>query len=185
MHGANGYLIHQFLAPNTNQRTDELGRRAEGRIRFAVEVATAVAEAIGAGPVGLPDLARQPLQRHRRGRPGPGATYTALLDALDPLGLAYLHLVESPDRDLTLRLRKAWPARFILNPFTGPEPTGPDALALIEDGTADMIAFGGAVPRQPRPARPPARPAARSTPRTAATFYGGDHRGYTDYPKLA
>jgi hypothetical protein len=53
-----------------------------------------------------------------------------------------VHLLENPDRELTKRLRKDWPAVFVLNPFTHPEPTGPTALSLIEDGTADVITFG-------------------------------------------
>ncbi|WP_138902393.1 alkene reductase, partial [Streptomyces albidochromogenes] len=140
IHGANGYLIHQFLAPNTNQRTDGWGGSVEGRIRFGVEVAAAVAEAIGGERVGFRispgnpynDIAEDDL----------AATYTTLAKRLAPLGLAYLHVLEGPHRDLTLELRKEWPATFILNPFTHPDTTGPDALELIEDGTADMIAFG-------------------------------------------
>jgi N-ethylmaleimide reductase len=108
-------------------------------------------------------------------------TYTTLITGLARLDLAYLHLVESPDRDLTARLRKDWPTAFILNPFTHPETTGPGALALIEDGTADIIAFGALFLANPDL---PARLAADGPYNTpdAATFYGGDHRGYTDYP---
>ncbi|GAA1251007.1 alkene reductase [Kitasatospora nipponensis] len=182
IHGANGYLLHQFLAPNANRRTDSWGGDVEGRIRFAVEVATAVAEAIGSHRVGLRISPGNPYNDIAEEQPA--EVYEALLERLAGLDLAYLHLLEGPDRDLTARLRKAWPGTFVLNPFTHPEATGPDALALIEDGTADMIAFGALFLANPDL---PARLAAGGPFNTpdAATFYGGDHRGYTDYPTLA
>ncbi len=68
IHGANGYLVHQFLSDNTNQRTDQYGGSIENRIRFAVEVATAVADEIGADRTGLRISPGNPLQRHRRDR---------------------------------------------------------------------------------------------------------------------
>ncbi|GAB3970079.1 alkene reductase [Actinoallomurus acanthiterrae] len=182
LHGANGYLIQQFLAPNANRRTDAWGGSVDGRIRFAVEVAAAVAEAIGGRNVGLRispgnpynDIAEDDLEE----------TYGTLVSRLAPLGLAYLHLVEGSDRDLTRRLRKDWPGAFVLNPFTHPAPTGPEALDLVEDGTADLIAFGAMFLANPDL---PARLAAGGPYNTAepAAFFGGDHRGYTDYPTLA
>ncbi|MFE9799849.1 alkene reductase [Streptomyces goshikiensis] len=181
IHGANGYLIHQFLAPNTNLRTDAWGAGTEGRIRFAVEVVTAVAEAIGGHRVGLRispgnvynDIAED----------DPAEVYAALLDRLAGLELAYLHLMEGPDRSLTARLRGDWPGTFVLNPFTYPDATGPDALKLVEDGTADMVAYGALFLANPDL---PARLAVGGPFNSAdkSTFYGGDHRGYTDYPTL-
>ncbi|MEV4109891.1 alkene reductase [Nonomuraea sp. NPDC049695] len=181
LHGANGYLIQQFLAPNSNRRTDAWGGSVDGRIRFAVKVATEVVKAIGGRRVGLRispgnpynDIAEDDIEE----------TYGTLVTRLAPLGLAYLHLVENPDRDLTRRLRKEWPGAFILNPFTHPAPTGPDALELVEDGTADMITFGALFLANPDlPARL-ATDGPYNTPDPAA-FFGGDHRGYTDYPTL-
>ncbi|MEU8034378.1 alkene reductase [Streptomyces sp. NPDC049099] len=184
IHGANGYLVHQFLAPNTNLRTDAWGGDVEGRIRFAVEVVTAVAEAIGGHRMGL---RISPGNRYNDiAETDPATTYEtyeALLQRLTGLDLAYLHLMEGPDRDLTARLRKAWPGTFVLNPFTYPEVTGPEALALVEDGAADMLAYGALFLANPDL---PARLAAGGPFNTPdpATFYGGDHRGYTDYPTL-
>ncbi|MEU8925987.1 alkene reductase [Kitasatospora sp. NPDC048545] len=181
IHGANGYLVHQFLSTNANRRTDDWGGDVEGRIRFAVEVVTAVAEAIGPDRVGLRISPANPYNDiaeddHRD-------TYRALVAALEPVGLAYLHVLEGPDRELTLELRERFTGTLVLNPFTHPEATGPDALALVEEGTADIIAFGALFLANPDL---PARLAAGgpfNTPDTA-TFYGGDHRGYTDYPTL-
>ncbi|MER5640117.1 alkene reductase [Kitasatospora sp. NPDC002227] len=181
LHGANGYLIHQFLAPGSNLRTDAWGGGAEGRARFAVEVVTAVAEAVGGHRVGLRISPGNPY--NDISEPAPGETYQALVERLAGLDLAYLHLMEGPDRELTDRLRKAWPGVFVLNPFTHPEATGPQALKLVEDGTADMIAYGALFLANPDL---PARLAAGGpfNAPDSSTFYGGDHRGYTDYPVL-
>ncbi|MFH8633544.1 alkene reductase [Streptomyces lydicus] len=181
LHGANGYLIHQFLAPNTNHRTDAWGGDTEGRIRFAVEVATAVAEAIGSDRVGLRISPGN--QFNDISEDNPDEVYLALLDRLAGLDLAYLHLMEGPNRELTPRLRKVWPGTFVLNPFTYPDATGPDALGLIEDGSADMVAYGALFLANPDLPRRLASGGPFNSPDTA-TFYGGDHRGYTDYPAL-
>ncbi|MDI6100222.1 alkene reductase [Actinoplanes sp. NEAU-A12] len=182
IHGANGYLVHQFLSTNVNRRTDGWGGSVEGRIRFAVEVAAAVADAIGGHRVGIrlsPDNPYNDIAEDNAAE-----VYPALVTRLAPLGLAYLHLVESPDRELTRRLRALWPATFVLNPATYPDLTGPEALTLIEDGTADLVSFGGLFLANPDL---PARLAAGGPFNTPdpASFFGGDHRGYTDYPALA
>ncbi|MDF3298873.1 alkene reductase [Streptomyces tropicalis] len=181
IHGANGYLVHQFLASGTNRRTDAWGGGTEGRIRFAVEVVTAVAEAIGGHRVGLRISPGNPY--NDMSEDDPGEVYGALLDRLSGLGAAYLHLMEGPDRGLTARLRKAWPGVFVLNPFTHPAATGPEALELIEEGGADMIAYGALFLANPDLPRRLAAGGPFNTP-DQVTFYGGDHRGYTDYPAL-
>ncbi|WP_328459593.1 alkene reductase [Streptomyces sp. NBC_00448] len=184
LHGANGYLIHQFLAPNTNQRTDDWGGDVTGRVRFGLEVAAAVAEAIGGHRTGFRISPGNPYNDiAEKDAADVETTYTTLVTKLGELNLAYLHTLEGVDRTLTTRLRKTWPSTFILNPFTLPERTGPDALTLIQDGTADMIAFGALFLANPDL---PARLAAHGPYNTPdpATFYGGDHHGYTDYPHL-
>ncbi|MCP3821312.1 alkene reductase [Streptomyces sp. A3M-1-3] len=182
LHGANGYLIHQFLAPNTNLRTDAWGGSVEGRIRFAVEVAKAVAAEIGADRTGLRISPTNPYNDIDEQDAEP--TYTALVEALEPLGLAYLHVVEAgPElRELALALRKRFTGTFILNPATE-GPTGADTLGLIEDGTADIVAFGALFLANPDL---PARLAAGGPYNTPdpATFFGGDDSGYLDYPTL-
>ncbi|GAA0386271.1 alkene reductase [Streptomyces luteireticuli] len=181
LHGANGYLIQQFLATNTNLRTDGWGGSVEGRIRFAVEVAEAVAAEIGAERTGI--------------RLSPGGTingihetdtrptYEALVARIAPLGLAYLHIMEPGDRELTVALRKLFEGPFILNPFTEGRPTGPEDLALVEDGTADLVSFGGLFLANPDLPRRLAAGGPFNTP-DRSTYYGGDAKGYTDYPTL-
>ncbi|BBC37515.1 hypothetical protein SGFS_088090 [Streptomyces graminofaciens] len=181
LHGANGYLIHQFLAPGSNLRTDEWGGSEENRIRFAVESVKAVAEAIGAHRTGLRLSPGNPF--NDISEPDPESTYTALVQALQPLGLAYLHIGEVPGRrELTQRLRKLFSGTLILNPATE-GPTGPDELALIEDGTADLVSFGQLFLANPDlPAR--LRAGGPYNEPDGTTFYGGDAKGYTDYPAL-
>ncbi|PSM42297.1 alkene reductase [Streptomyces dioscori] len=181
LHGANGYLIHQFLAPGSNHRTDEWGGPVENRIRFAVEAVKAVAAEIGAGRTAIRLSPGNPYNGIQE--PEPEAAYTALVDALEPLGLAYLHITEVGDiRELTLALRKRFSGAFVLNPATE-GPTGPESLALVEDGVADLVAYGQLFLANPDlPARLKAGgPFNEADP---TTFFGGDAKGYTDYPAL-
>ncbi|MET9800035.1 alkene reductase [Streptomyces sp. NPDC006368] len=185
LHGANGYLIHQFLAPGTNRRTDAWGGSVEGRIRFAVEVVKAVAAAIGPERTGLRVSPGNPFNDIDEPQPEAEAAYPALVQAIEPLGIAYLHVTEwSPAvRDLTLELRKSFPGALVLNPATE-GPTGADALGLVEDGTADLLAFGALFLANPDlPARLRANGPYNAV--DPSTLYGGDHRGYTDYPALS
>lgn len=181
VHGANGYLVHQFLAPNANLRTDAWGGDEHGRIRLAVEVVRAVAEAIGPERTGL-----RVSPGHTLGdidEPEPDATYLALVRALEPIGPAYLHVVENGNRPLTLELRKRFGGVLILNVQRAGTWSGPAELALIEDGTADIVSYGALflanpdLPRRLRAGGP------FNTP-DRATYYGGGDRGYIDYPAL-
>ena len=181
LHGANGYLLHQVLSTNVNQRTDRWGGDVAGRIRLTVEVARAVAGAIGADRTGL---------RISPGNPYNGiveddvdATYMALVDSLDPLGLAYLHVAEGPDLGLTGRLRARWSGPLVLNPSTPGGWTEPSALDRLADGSADHVSFAALFLANPDLPSRLASGGPFNTP-DYSTSYGGDHTGYTDYPTL-
>ncbi|RFS83580.1 alkene reductase [Actinomadura spongiicola] len=184
LHGANGYLIQQFLADGSNTRTDMYGGTVANRVRFAVDVAQAVSDAIGADRVGF--------------RVSPGGTangvsesdtpelYSALVASLAPLGLAYLHVMEVGGRDTTLRIRAEWPGTLILNPHPTPDsyPAKPEyGVEALREGAADAVALAELWLANPDlPAR--IRAGGPYNKADSATFYGGDHRGYTDYPTL-
>ena len=189
VHSANGYLLHQFLATNTNRRTDAYGGSVEGRIRFTVEVVRAVAEAIGPERVGV--------------RISPGNTvngieeadtemlYPALLDALSPLGLSYVHMVfADPDRPLFAELRRRWNGTLIANPTLGwdrplPEDGGRRAAERLLDAGADLVSLGRAFLANPDLVER-LRIGARLNPvRGKGLMYTGGATGYTDYPTLA
>jgi N-ethylmaleimide reductase len=184
LHGASGFLIHQFLSANSNTRTDAYGGSLENRIRFAVEVVQAVSDAIGPDRTGIrisPAISYNGIDETDTAE-----LYPALARALAPFGLAYLHLVEVNNRDLTEVIRAAWPGPLILNPHRSREerPATADAAAdVLRTDLADAVSLATLWLANPDlPARIRA-----GGPFNAAdpdTYYGGDHRGYTDYPTL-
>ncbi|MFE2217375.1 alkene reductase [Streptomyces canus] len=176
IHGANGYLVHQFLADNTNQRTDQYGGSIDNRIRFAVEVATAVAEEIGAGRTGLRISPGNPFNDIAES--DTHELYPALVRALAPLDLAYLHIGHGGDDELLHTLRKLWPNTLVLN------RAGTDIATRakdIEDGLADIVTVGVMALANPDLVERVRTGAPLNTP-DPATFYGGGEAGYTDYP---
>jgi N-ethylmaleimide reductase len=181
VHGANGYLLHQFLSTNANLREDRWGGSVEGRIRLTLAVVDAVAAAIGPDRVGLRISPANPLNDIRED--DYRETYRALVDALSPKGLAYLHVLETGDREFTNELHARFDGVFILNPATPGGFTGHDDLHLVDDGTADLLAFGAAFLANPDLPQRLATGSALNDP-DRATFYGGDEHGYTDYPTL-
>ncbi|MGX6606604.1 alkene reductase [Micromonosporaceae bacterium Da 78-11] len=181
LHGANGYLLHQFLSTNANRRDDAWGATTAGRIRLTVEVARSVAAAIGADRLGLRISPANPFNDiteddHR-------ATYLALVDELNPLGLAYLHVAEGPDTEFTAQLRERWTSTFVLNPYTPGSATGPEAVKLIETRAADLVSYGVLSLANPDLVERLRAGGPFNTP-DLTKLYGGDHEGYTDYPLL-
>jgi len=181
LHGANGFLVHQFLSANANLRTDRYGGTVEGRIRFALEIVAALTDAVGADRVGLqisPGNPHNDIVELDQAE----YLYGALVDALAGQDLAYLSVTEG-ERGLTAHLRKRWPGAFMLNPQTAPRPTGPEDLALVADGTTDLLSFGALFLANPDlPGRLAAGGPFNEPDR--GTFYGGGDHGYTDYPFL-
>ncbi|TDC84254.1 alkene reductase [Actinomadura sp. 7K507] len=181
VHGANGYLIQQFLAENTNRRTDRFGGSRAGRLRFALDVVEAVAAEVGPERVGLrisPDNPENEIAEE-----DPQGTYRALVDAVDPLGLAYLHVIERGAYAALADLRARWSGTLIGN-FNGPEPTSQRAgEQVLAADLADLFSFGRLFISNPDlPAR--FATGAPLTPHAPALVYGGDAEGYVDYPAL-
>ncbi|SDM42431.1 N-ethylmaleimide reductase [Streptomyces sp. cf386] len=181
IHGANGYLVHQFLATNTNQRTDQYGGSLDNRIRFAVEVAAAVADEIGADRTGIRLSPGNPFQLGDLTEDDPGELYPHLVRALAALDLAYLHLAHGGDEELLGTLRELWPNTLLLNRAG----TDIDTRAKdIENGIADVITVGSMALANPDLVERIRAGAPLNTP-DPATFYGGGAAGYTDYPTYA
>lgn len=181
LHGANGYLISQFLSSNANLRTDRYGGSVTNRIRFAVEAVSATVDAIGGARTGI--------------RLSPGGTfwgveesdvpelYTALLTELARLDVAYIHLEATADDDVLLGLRRAWPGTLIVNPVLpmGPKQTGrTDADRWLELG-AELISFGRAFIANPDLVER-LRTGVPIAPVDEATYYQGGDAGYLTYP---
>jgi N-ethylmaleimide reductase len=189
IHGANGYLIEQFLQSHTNLRTDQYGGSIENRTRFLMEVTKAVVDVWGADRVGV-RLSPYGIA-NGSGEPDPMPLYTDVVERLNPLGLAYLHFIE-PRSSGAGRAEVNWenvPSAMVLfRPIwkgvliTAGGFTGGAADAAIRDGHADAIAFGRIfisnpdLPRRLQHGFP-------LTSYNRATFYGGDVAGYTDYPE--
>lgn len=188
VHSANGYLLHQFLAQNTNRRTDGYGGTVENRIRFTVEVATAVAAAIGPERVGVRISPANPVNGIAEG--DTETIYPALVAALAGLGLAYLHIVRiDPDDPLLPGLRGLWPSSLIANPARAGDSRDPHAIEreagrLLAAG-ADQIALGRAFLANPDLVERLRLGAPLNPIRDAHLMYVGGAEGYTDYPTLA
>ena len=179
IHGANGYLLQQFVSTNANRRADGYGGDISGRVRFPVEVATAVAEEIGADRVGYRISPGSPLGDIVED--DVAEVYGALVDALAPLGLAYLHVVHLGDEVLLRDIRDRWAGGLVLN------RAGADIDRRVQDlrdGLADVVSVGALALANPDlPAR--IRAGASMNAPDLSALYGGGERGYTDYPRLA
>lgn len=186
VHGANGYLIDQFLRSSVNNRDDAYGGSVENRIRLLVEAVNATLDVWPADRVGV--------RLSPMGGPGgskdddPHTLYVAAAKALSGMGLAYLHVVRPNDHtgdkaggagDLMDDMREAFGGFFIANGNFSPE----EAATWVDNGRADAITFGRMYLANPDL---PDRIAADGPYNEAdpKTFYGGGSEGYTDYPTL-
>jgi N-ethylmaleimide reductase len=188
IHGANGYLIDQFLRDSSNHRTDGYGGSIENRVRFMREVTVGVVDAIGADRVGIRLSPHNPYQDMYDSNPD--ALFLHAARTLAPFGLAWLHVLD-PLGDTTrepAQSREGWLTGRMKQAFGGPVIanggfTGALANEVIAAGDADAVAFG--VPFLANPDLP-ARllgGAALNAP-DPATFYTGEEKGYVDYPAL-
>jgi 2,4-dienoyl-CoA reductase-like NADH-dependent reductase (Old Yellow Enzyme family) len=185
LHGANGYLLHEFLSPASNLRDDRYGGSPENRARFVVEVVTAVAAEIGAGRVGLRISPEHNIQgAFETDRADVLLTYGALLDQLRPLGLAYLSVLHvEPAGDLVQELRRRFGGPLIGNSGFGTVTTRDEALALIEQSHADAVAVGRPVIANPDLVERWRHDLPLNAPQPHL-FYAAGPEGYTDYPFL-
>lgn len=185
VHGANGYLIDQFLRDSINDRSDAYGGSIANRARFLVEVMTAVTEVLGGGRTGL---RLSPVTPSNGAGPDsdPQALMSHVVAELAPLNLAYLHLVEGQTggaRDIAPfdydALRRAFGGAWMVNNGY----TKAMAEDAIEGGRADLVAFGRGFIANPDLGRRLRENAAWNT-LNRDTLYGGGAAGYTDYPAL-
>jgi len=186
LHSANGYLLHQFLSGASNRREDGYGGSPQNRARFVVEVATAVADAIGAGRVGIRLSPMHNIQDVAETDPDDvQATYEALIDGIAPLGLAYLSILHREPTGLLVQgLRARFGGKLIANSGFTSVTSRAEALALISDSSADAVAVGRLAIANPDLVERWRDDEAENTP-NAQTFYGPGAEGYTDYPRLS
>ncbi|MFD5704101.1 oxidoreductase [Streptomyces lasiicapitis] len=186
VHGANGYLLHQFLGQGTNHRTDGYGGSVAGRIRFAVEVVRAVAAEIGPDRVGL--RVSPGLKVNGMDEGDTEHLYPALLDALADLPLAYLHVVYAdPDNPVFQDIRKRWTGTLIANPILPrdqiPADGGRQAAERLLTAGADLISLGRPFLANPDLVARLRTGAPVNPVRDHGLMYVGGERGYTDYPR--
>lgn len=183
LHGANGYLLEQFISPDTNQRNDGWGGSVAARIRFVVEVAQDVVAAIDGERVGI-RLSPYGTASGMAAYPEVEQTYLLLLAELAKAGLVYLHLVDHAGMgnppiptEFRAELRKAWPRTFIVGGSFDPIT----AAQAVSDGAADLVGMGRAYIANPDLVARMQTGTALATP-DFGTFYTADEAGYTDYP---
>ena len=182
LHGANGYLIDQFLRDRTNRRNDRYGGDAAGRARFLVEVVDAVSAAVGAERVGVRLSPFNPYNDIADANPF--ETFATAAGALRPFGVAYLHVVlgGAPDAGAAAAISRELAARFGGPLVVNGGFTRESAEAALSDGAA-AVSFGSAFLANPDLPWRLATGAALNTP-DVGTFYDGGDRGYLDYPAL-
>ncbi len=180
IHGANGYLIQQFIAPNANTRTDEYGGSVENRARFAIEVAKAISAEIGSDRTGI---RLSPLGNSGGLDEGPDAVklYHYLVSELNKLDLAYLHVLHTGNEDLLKDIRATWKHPLLVN---RPGATRENLANDVVSGLADIVPVGQMALANPDLVTRLKTKAELNTARHE-TFFGGNEKGYTDYPALA
>jgi 2,4-dienoyl-CoA reductase-like NADH-dependent reductase (Old Yellow Enzyme family) len=186
VHGANGYLVDQFLRDSSNFRTDEYGGSIENRIRFATEVLAAVGDAIGMERVGIrfsPNILSQGVEDS-----DPISLFTALAHRLEELKVPWIELREAhkptsagsiPTEPVSPAMRPTYSGKIALNS----DYDGPSARARMAEGIADAISFGRPFISNPDLVER-IRSGAALAPGDEGTFYSGGASGYVDYPTL-
>jgi N-ethylmaleimide reductase len=187
IHGANGYLLDQFLRDGTNQRTDQYGGTIENRARFLFEVTKEVVNVLGQGRVGVRISPGNPFNDIYDS--DSDAIFSHVAEALNLFPLAHLHVVEmdlaSPAdfcgalNPITEKLRRIYKGTYMTNGGYDRDR----AERVLEAGKADLVSFGRLFLANPDLPERFKKGAPLNEP-DETTFYGGDERGYTDYPFL-
>ena len=184
IHAANGYLLDQFLKEGSNHRDDIYGGSIENRIRLTLEVVEAVTQVWDADEVGI---RISPLGTfNSMSESAPQALYEKLIEKLNPFNLAYLHVVEefgAEDNDVTfdfIAIRNQFNGAYMANGGY----TGEKAEKSLNEGSSDFVSFGSLFIANPDLPERIKLNAEFNTP-DSDSFYGGDEKGYTDYPTLA
>ncbi len=178
LHAASGYLPEQFLASKTNHRDDRYGGSLENRARFVIETLEALIDAVGAGRIGIkiaPEFNFNDIADAT-----PQETYRHLVQAIAPMGLAYLHVaLVNVDFDYHAMFRTLFPGSYLY----GAGLNKGKANSLLESGSADAAVFGTLFVANPDLPRRFEQDAELSSP-DPKTLYGGAAEGYVDYPML-
>lgn len=183
IHGANSYLPHQFLADNTNLRTDEYGGSIENRMRAPLAIVDAVTAAIGSRLTAIRLSPGNPQFNMVEADPAP--LYRALVAELDRRDLAYLHLTDNDDYPALADLRPRWRGTLIANIGENRRPTSAhDAEAVLRLGRADLVSFGRAFIANPDLVERITHELPLASIREDL-LYGRDAAGYSDYPRWA
>ena len=179
IHGANGYLLDQFLQDKTNQRTDNYGGTIENRARLMLEVTDACIAVWGANRVGMHLAPRR--DAHDMGDSDPAATFGYVARELAQRKIAFICAREAVGEDsLGPLLKKEFGGVYIANESLDKQ----GAQQLLDNGTADAVAFGKDFISNPDLPRRLETDAPLNK-WNAETFYGASAEGYTDYPALA
>jgi 2,4-dienoyl-CoA reductase-like NADH-dependent reductase (Old Yellow Enzyme family) len=178
LHGANGYLLDQFLQDGTNKRTDQYGGPIENRARLMLEAVDAAVKVWGPKRVGLHLAPRR--DSHDMSDSTPAQTFGYIAEQVGKRGIAFIAAREQVGPDsLGPSLKKAFGGVYIANEGF----TRESAEAIIASGNADAVAFGKLFIANPDLPKRFAT-GAKLNEWDASTFYGGDAKGYTDYPAL-
>lgn len=185
IHGANGYLLHQFLSPSSNHRDDAYGGSPQKRYRLVEEILRAVAEEIGADRLALRLSPQNNIQGiEESDTEDVRATYGGLLRAIEDLGLAYVSFLHTEPTgelitELSTHVRANGKTRVILNSGFGRITQREEAEQLVQHG--DAVAVGRLAISNPDLVRRWQEELPVTAP-DESTFYTGGERGYTDYP---
>lgn len=179
IHGANGYLIQQFLSENANQRQDAYGGTIENRSRFAIEVAKAVVNEIGPERTGIRFSPQGTLNGIEEGETS-SEIYRYLVSELDKLNLAYLHIMHFGNESLLHEIRHLWSQALLVNRAGR---TLDQLTVDLDNELADVITVGTWMIANPDFVERLKLDAPLNTP-DKNTIYAGGAEGYTDYPFL-